>query len=376
MPSYPVKVLLVEDSPIAQNMLQRLLASAPEVELVGVASSGREALALIPKVDPDVICTDFYMKGMDGLELARQVMARYPRPMLAISVAVGSDDTQIVAQLLQAGVLDVFPKPKAGLPSDYDRLKQSLIEKISILAGVKVYTRPLTSAAQQLSNSLPKRSPVPASLRSQVSQTALPASRSLSSKGSISSKGSMAAIAIGASTGGPQATYAILSQLPVNWPTPIFCTQHISEGFLSGLVSWMDAQCSIRVKIAEPGELALAGTAYYAPDHYHLEIESNSRLKLSDAAPLARHRPSITAMFQSVALKYGRSTCGILLTGMGRDGADGMQAIAAAGGTTIAQDEATSVVFGMPKEAIALGAAQSILPIEDIAPRLLKAIAT
>ncbi|MEO1134239.1 MAG: CheB methylesterase domain-containing protein, partial [Cyanobacteria bacterium J06639_1] len=227
-------------------------------------------------------------------------------------------------------------------------------------AGVKVFTRPLSSAAQKLADSLPKRSPLapprPLKLRP-------------------GAKSAFSAIAIGASTGGPQATYAVLSQLPATWPTPIFCTQHISEGFLQGLVSWMDDQCSLRVKIAEPGELALPGTVYYAPDNFHLEIESNSRLKLSNAPPIDRHRPSITTMFQSVALKYGRRACGILLTGMGRDGADGMKAIASAGGLTIAQDEASSVVFGMPKEAIAIGAARHVLPISEIGAWMVKAIA-
>ncbi|MEM6446845.1 MAG: chemotaxis-specific protein-glutamate methyltransferase CheB [Cyanobacteria bacterium P01_D01_bin.123] len=360
MPPLPVKVLLVEDSPIARDVLRRLFASAPQIELVGVASSGCEALSLIPQVDPEVVCTDYYMKGMDGLELARQIMALYPRPILAISVAVGSEDTQIVGQLLQAGVLDVFPKPAAGLPSDYEKVKASLIAKIETLAGVKVFTRPLKTAAQRLADALPLRVP-------------LSPSRAL--KLSSVSTHRISAIAVGASTGGPQATHAILSQLPSTWPTPIFCTQHISEGFLTGLTSWMNDQCDIRVKIAEPGELALPGTAYYAPDNFHLEIEPSGRLKLADAPPIDRHRPSITAMFQSVALKYGRSACGILLTGMGRDGADGMKAIASAGGLTIAQDEDTSVVFGMPKEAIALGAIQNVLPITDVAPCLLDTVA-
>jgi two-component system chemotaxis response regulator CheB len=177
---------------------------------------------------------------------------------------------------------------------------------------------------------------------------------------------------IGASTGGPQVLYNILSSLPANFPLPILCVQHISEGFLKGLVDWLNSGCALSVTIAQPGILPLPGTVYFAPERVHLEIDHQGRLAWLDAMPVDGHRPSVTVLFKSVAAYYRRATIAVLLTGMGRDGAAGMQAISQAGGLTIAQDEASCVVFGMPREAIALGAAQHILPSTEIAPWLLK----
>jgi two-component system, chemotaxis family, protein-glutamate methylesterase/glutaminase len=178
-------------------------------------------------------------------------------------------------------------------------------------------------------------------------------------------------VAIGASTGGPQALHAILQQLPANFPAPILCVQHISEGFLQELVNWLAAECSVHITIAQPGDFPQPGTVYFAPEEKHLQLDVLGRFLTTSTPAVSSHRPSITVLFQAVADCYGPSTVGILLTGMGRDGAEGLQAIAQAGGVTIAQNEQTCVVFGMPKEAIALGAAQYILPIHEIAPMLL-----
>jgi two-component system chemotaxis response regulator CheB len=181
-------------------------------------------------------------------------------------------------------------------------------------------------------------------------------------------------VAIGASTGGPQALQTILAQLPANFPVPVVCTQHMSDGFLQGLVNWLASESQLQVKIAQVGELPSPGAVYFAPERSHLELDARGRFSYSMSPLVDGHRPSVTVTFKSIANFYGRATVGILLTGMGRDGATGMQAIAQAGGLTIAQDEKSSVVFGMPKEAIALGAAQHILPPQEIAPLLLSKI--
>lgn len=182
---------------------------------------------------------------------------------------------------------------------------------------------------------------------------------------------SVRVVAIGASTGGPQALHKILSQLPANFPVPVLCTQHISVGFLQGSIDWLASECKLKVKIASSGESPSAGTIYFAPENCHLELDARGKFNCSLTLPVDGHCPSIAVLFKSVAKFYGRATAGVLLTGIGKDGAAGMQAIASSGGMTIAQDEKTSIVFGMPKEAIALGAAQQILPIQDIAPFLL-----
>jgi two-component system, chemotaxis family, protein-glutamate methylesterase/glutaminase len=181
-------------------------------------------------------------------------------------------------------------------------------------------------------------------------------------------------LAIGASTGGPQALHKILSQLPNNFPVPIVCIQHISIGFLQGLIDWLSAECQLKVKIAEDGELPMPGYIYFAPEKHHLEFNSFGRMIYSNLPAIDGHCPSVSATFRSAAKFYGSNLVGVLLTGMGRDGAAGMQDIFRSGGVTIAQDEQSSVVFGMPKEAIALGAVKQILPVDDIAPLLLRKI--
>lgn len=352
----PTTVLLVEDSPVALEIIKKLLASSPEVEVVGTARNGKEALDLIPKLQPAVICTDLHMKEMDGLEFTKQVMANNPRPILVISNAVQKEDTQNTFQLLEAGAVDVFPKPKTGLVSDYERAKRELISKIKVLSGVKVFTRRL-------------QQPV-------VSKGVYAANNEFQSTttGKIINITSIRVVTIGASTGGPQALNKVLAPLPSNFPIPIICTQHISEGFLQGLVDWLAGECQLKAKIAQVGESPLPGTIYFAPERSHLELDAQGRFIYSFAPPVDGHCPSVTVTFKSVANFYGRATAGILLTGMGRDGAAGIQTIAKAGGITIAQDEKSSVVFGMPKEAIALGAVKHILPIQEIAPLLLNKI--
>lgn len=352
----PIKVLLVEDSPVATIVLKRILNSSPEINVVGTACNGLEALELIPKLQPEVICTDLNMALMNGLEFTKEVMKKYPLPILVISASVQADDTQNVFQLLKAGALDVFPKPIGGLASDYDNLANQLIAKIKILSGVKVFTRHQKMVHIEDSN---KNVKVNSELVSNCQFT----------QENVKSS-TIKVLAIGASTGGPQALHAIISKLPANFPVPVICVQHISEGFLQGLVDWLGSESKLRVKIATFGEFPQAGTVYFPPEKRHLELDYKGRFVYSGAADVG-HCPSVTVTFKSVANFYSRGAVGVLLTGMGRDGADGMLAIAKLGGLTIAQDEASSVVFGMPKEAIALGAVQHILPISAIATLLL-----
>jgi len=341
----PIRVLLVEDSQIALVILKRILSSSPQIEVVGEACTGLEALSLVPKVKPDVICTDLHMPKMDGLTFTSKVMALYPRPILVISASVQEEDTHQVFKLLEAGAVDICPKPLSGLGIDNDSFKKELIQKVQVLAGVKVLTRRQKPLEKQ---EIDKKS------------SAYPTSIYPTPK----------IVAIGASTGGPQALYDILTQLPANFPVPIICIQHICLGFLQGLIDWLADICSLPIQIAQLGEMPQPGRVYFPPEQRHLEIDTNGRFIYSNSPPLGGHRPSVTVTFVSLAKFYGKTAAGVLLTGMGRDGTDGMQAIAEAGGFTIAQDEATSVVFGMPKEAINLGAAKQVLPIQAIAPTL------
>ncbi len=353
MPSSPIKVLLVEDSPIALEILQRILSGSADVKVVGTAHDGKQALDMIPNTQPDVICVDLFMEKMDGLELTRQVMAKYPRPILAISNAVQSTDQDNIFRLLQAGAVDVFPKPKTGSPSDYEKVRTTLIDKIKVLSGVRVFTKPLrdTGVAAKPAIATVRTAP-PINLRD-ISQNRFKV------------------LAIGASTGGPNAFGKILSHFPNNFPMPVICAQHISEGFLEGFVNWLNVHCSLKVKIAQVGEIPQQGTIYFAPETQHLEIDSRGKFTYSKDIQANAYRPSITTLFKSIARFYGDTCMAVLLTGMGNDGAEGMKEICDAGGLTIAQDESSSVIFGMPKEAIALGAARYVLPLSDIASFLL-----
>ncbi|MBO9999851.1 MAG: chemotaxis-specific protein-glutamate methyltransferase CheB [Cyanobacteria bacterium SID2] len=359
-----IRVLVVEDSPVAQAILKRILVNCPDIELVGMAKTGKEALHLLTQVRPDVICTDLHMPEMGGLELTEEIMATRPHPILVLSASVQAEDTQNVFRVLNAGAVDVLPKPIASTSGNWEALKQELISKIRVLSGVSVFTHRRSSSASLMVKTAPQQYFTHERERVRVPKPPLSVRRL-----------SYQIVAIGASTGGPQALLTILSAMPKTLPVPIVCVQHISRGFLEGLVKWLDAECQISVSIAEAGQRAKPGTAYFPPEDRHLIVDRSRCFCYSDAPPLAGHRPAVTMTFESVARHYGRQTLGVLLTGMGKDGASGLLEIDRAGGLTIAQDEASSVVFGMPKEAIALNAVQQVLPLSQIAPTILKRVA-
>ena len=365
----PISVLLVEDSPIATTLLKRILTSSPDIVVVGTAGNGVEALELIPKLQPHVVCTDLHMPRMDGLELTRWIMTEYPRPILVISASVDQHaDQQNVFQLLQAGALDVFPKPTISSLGDYEQIRHELITRIKVLSGVSVFT--------QRRSKLSSQPAPPASVATKPLVYPVPRQPGLLTPSprspAIARIHAPKVVAIGASTGGPQALHTILKALPAHFPLPILCVQHISEGFLSGLTQWLASACQLRVTIAQAGDYPKPGFIYFAPDRSHLQLSSKGTFVLAGDAPVSGHRPSVTVLFQSVATYYRQTAIGVLLTGMGRDGADGLHAIAQAGGITIAQSEESCVVFGMPKEAIDLGAVQTILSPEEISPYLVK----
>jgi len=344
----PIRVLLVDDSPLALAVLRQMLATSPDLEVVGTATGGLEALGLIPALQPTVICADYHMGGMNGLEFTRQVMARFPRPILVVSSAVGATDTDRVFALLEAGAVDVFPKPRGGRDADAQSAER-FIKKVKIVAGVWVRGRlPREALSPTLSSTPPSLPPIPATRAMQI-------------------------VVMGASTGGPQALQTILSQLPRRFPLPILCVQHISSGFLPGLVNWLGAHFAGKVEIARMGELPAPGHVYFPPENSHLVIDRAGRLQASSEPPYEGHRPSVNVTFLSAAAHYGDTAIGVLLTGMGRDGGEGMAALAQAGAWTIAQDEASCVIFGMPGDAVQRGAARAVLPLNEIAGALIAA---
>lgn len=328
----PIKVFLVEDSPVVLKILQRLLDATPGIQVVGTAMNGLEALEQLPRAKPDVICTDLWMDTMNGMDMIERAMAEYPCPILVISQAVQEAET--VSHLKALGVVEVFQKP-AAMETSFGAT-QDLIHKIKVVAGVTVFRKPAKRKTQTSHATIkPRTAPIEV-------------------------------VAIGISTGGPRTMQSILAELPRNFPVPIFCTQHISVGFLESHVAWLNAHSKLKVSIAKEGQIPTPGQVYYAPESYHLGLTPSGRFWFDSSPPVGNHRPSVTRMFEAIASVYGERALGLLLTGMGRDGATGLLSIARAGGVTAAQDEASSVVFGMPKEAIALGAAQHIIGLEMI----------
>lgn len=331
-----IKVLLVDDSRIALTLLKRMLATATDISVVGTASNGKEALNIIPRTGPSVICTDLHMPVMDGLEFTKEVMEKFPMPILVVSVSV-QEGSKNVFNLLEAGAVDIFLKPRGSTESDYIVLAERLQRRIRIVAGVHVIRR------------LSKARVAPEVLH-------------ITAKSGLKAK----VVVIGASTGGPQALQAIFSRLPSDFPLPIICVQHIENGFLGGFISWLRESSRMKVAIAADGEAPQPGSVYFPCEDRHLVVDNSGRFRYLSDNLLGGHRPSITVMFKSVAQRFGGSVVGVILSGMGSDGAEGIKAISDAGGVTIAQDEKTSVVFSMPQHAIELGAADFVLPLNEI----------
>ncbi|MGM9490366.1 chemotaxis-specific protein-glutamate methyltransferase CheB [Ideonella sp. YS5] len=333
-----IRVLLVDDSPLALHLLQRVLASTPDIRVVGTALNGREALPLVASLSPDVICLDLHMPVMDGLEFTRAVMASTPHPILVVSVSVEPGGSGVF-KLLEAGAVDVLPKPGV-LEADDAGFAAEFAVKVRVVAGVRVFRRRLGPPAWSPTIDLMKAGPAKLAV-------------------------------LGASTGGPQALKQILGALPTGFPLPLVCIQHIGGEFLPEMLTWLGQTTPLAIRQARAGEYPEPGSVHFPPADRHLEFDRAGRFLLTCSPPFGGHRPSVTVSMNAAARQFRDGAVGVLLTGMGRDGADGLASIAQVGGLTIAQDEATSVVFGMPGEAVALGAARHVLPLEQIAPTLM-----
>ena len=345
-----INILLVDDSPTMRQLIRCILTSDPELNVVGEAKNGEEALKMVQELDPDIITMDIHMPIMDGYSAIRHIMAENPRPIIVLTSTESDIRLGITYKGMESGALMVFGKPH-GLPGE-DREADDLIQAIKAMADVKVVRRrwPGNKGTHSSSFSPSALSPVKPLLKPPATAYKL--------------------VAIGTSTGGPPALRTILETLPATFPVPILVVQHITKGFTMGLAKWLNDTISLAVKVAENKERLKGGIVYIAPDDVHLQISWSGRVELSHAPPVDGHRPSVTSLFNSVASCKGASAVGVLLTGMGRDGADGLNAMKHKGSYTIAQDKESSVVFGMPKEAIALGAARDILHLNQIGSKL------
>lgn len=349
-----VRVLVLAASAPCRDALQRLLESDPALVVVAVAEEAQRAIELAARQQADVVVVGEAGAPEQGVAWVRGIMQARPTPIVVVPAgATAGKDPQAFAYM-EAGALAVLRDPTACGPARQQALA-ALLETVRLMAEVKVVRRwASVAAAGAAATALAARRPPQL-----AGAAAAPARR-----------GRIDLVAIGASTGGPVALKQLLCALPADFPVPIVIVQHMADGFLAGLVDWLSASCAIRAEIAVAHALPQPGRAYLAPDGAHLRITTEGRLARVEGPPVNGHRPAVGLLFASVAEHFGRRAIGILLTGMGKDGAAELQLLKDAGGITIAQDEASSVVHGMPGEAIRRGAASYVMSPEEIAAAL------
>ncbi len=343
-PKVMIRVLVVDDSPLMCKILTNIINCDPQLLVAAVAANGKEAVDLVPCLKPDLITMDIDMPVMDGFEATRQIMAYRPTPILIVSSTAFRAGMERVFKAISHGALDVIDKSELE-PIGDKKSGEALISKIKFLNGIRSVHLPRAKARSE-------RAPI-----------------DLKSPGK---KATDRIVALVASTGGPQALFEILKRLPEDFPCGIVIVQHITNGFLPGLVDWLGKECKIKVKIGEDSEELQPGVAYIAPDNVHMKVQEGGKIRLSNEPSSANHRPSGDVLLESVAGSYGKRSVAIILTGMGRDGALGMRAVKQSRGKTIAQNEESCVVFGMPHAAIEMSVVDKVLPLETIAEEIVK----
>jgi len=339
-----IKVLIVDDSRVVAEFLTQLFNSDSAIRVVGTARNGEEAVEAVQKMNPDVITMDIHMPRMNGYEATRRIMEICPTPIVIVSGSMNTDEVATNFHAIEAGALAVVPRPNGIGHPHYGAAALELLKTVKLMSEVKVVRR------WHRSRFAPVQPVVPPEIRK------LP--------------GVIRVVAIGASTGGPLVLQTILSELPENFAVPVLIVQHMARGFVHGFVEWLGNSSKFPVRVATDGEQLKPGCAYVAPDDFHMGVGMGNRIVLSDAAHENGMRPSVAYLFRSVAEVYGSNAAGVLLTGMGKDGAEELKCMRDAGATTLAQDKETSVIFGMPGQAIQIDAAMYVLPPEGIARTL------
>lgn len=341
----PIRVLVVDDSMTVRGLIVDILNADPSFMVVGEATDGRQAIEMCERLRPDVVTMDMAMQLLSGLAATEYIMAFCPTPIVIVSSSMNRGEAFHTYDAIAAGAVDVLEKPSAATPTEEWAKKLTFVLRVA--SRIKV----VTHLKKRLPTSAPpsvRAAPSPAEIR---------------------------VVAVGASTGGPGAVRRLLADLPGGFPVPVLLVLHIGEPFDATLADWLDAQTEHRVGFATHGQPLFEGKpgVVMAPAGRHLRV-SNGRLYLDDGPERHSCRPSVDVLFESLATELGASTAGVLMTGMGRDGAQGLLEIRKAGGYTIAQDEATSIVYGMPRAALELGAAKSVLPLELIGGALSRVV--
>ena len=358
--SAQIKVLVVDDSSLVRRIIIDILESDPEIKVIGVAETGEGAVSMANKLDPDVITLDIEMPVMDGLTALKRIIATNPKPVIMMSVFTqhGAEET---FKALEYGAVDFIPKPSSMLSPSVAEIGEQLRTKVK-----SVYRSRVASGE--------------ASVREQVAEVSAAAGIKHEEKAAKSfdrKSFSPRIVGIGTSTGGPAALMQVFSELPENFPSSILVVQHMPEGFTRAFAERLDQLSHLRVKEAEDMDSVMPGSAFVAPGNSHISVEEkNNRrfVRVFKGEKVSGHRPSIDVMFHSLATTAGRDAVAVIMTGMGRDGADGIAHVKERGGYTIAQDEPTSIVYGMNRVAVEKGAVNDIVPLSEISKKIVEYI--
>ena len=354
------RVLIVDDSAFMRKVLENIIKSDESLEVVGQAKDGREAVTLAESLKPDVITMDINMPHVDGLQATAQIMTTNPRPIVIVS-SESRDGADSTLKALELGAIDFVPKPSSGVDLDMQSVREDLLRKVRMSAKVRV-VRTASRLVSTLQSATPAQSSPASSSKSSPSVTARPASVALASLDQR-----FPIVVLGASTGGPATVMRLAPGFTREFPAAVFLVQHMPASFTSQYAAQLAEFTGIRVKEAEANEPVQPGTLYICPGGQHLRITPTGRIQLdATSGRINGYLPNIDVTMESAAAYAGAMTIGVVLTGMGNDGAAGAKAIQRAGGLVIAQDEATSVIFGMPAEAIKAASVEQVLGIDDI----------
>ncbi len=356
------RVLIVDDSAFMRKVLQGIVASDPLLEVCGEARDGRDAVTQTEVLKPDVISMDINMPHMDGLQATEIIMSSNPHPILIVS-SESREGAEVTLKALQLGAIDFVAKPSGGVDLDMSSVREEICRKLKMASKVRVVRTATRSKLQQdVAAGAPRSEPIPASFGQNGQNGRSPAAAAAAKGGT----GKFPIVVMASSTGGPATLMQFAPYFPKDFPGAVILVQHMPGNFTDQFSKQLGEVARIKVKEAEAGEIIVPGQLYVCPGSHHLRVSPTGRVSLDDGPRIGGYRPCADLTLESAAEYAGPMAIGVILTGMGNDGAKGVQAVRAAGGHTIAQDESTAVIFGMPQEAIKTGAVDQVLPMEAI----------
>jgi two-component system, chemotaxis family, protein-glutamate methylesterase/glutaminase len=368
-----VRVLIVDDSAFMRKVLQSIISADPTLEVCGEARDGKDAVEKVEQLSPDVITMDINMPHVDGLQATEIIMSKQPKPIVIVS-SESRDGADITLKALELGAIDFVAKPSSGIDLDMNSVREELVRKLKLAAKVRVVRTAVRSKLQtEIATSAPRTEPAPAPVAAAFGAAAAPAMARLAPS-PMRVNGQFPVVVVAASTGGPQTLMNFIPRFPAGFAGAVILVQHMPGTFTSQFSRQLADIAQIKVKEAEQGEMLQPGTLYVCPGSHHLRITQTGRITLDDGPRISGYRPCADITMETAAQFAGPMAIGVVLTGMGNDSARGVTIIKDLGGHVIAQDEATSVIFGMPAEAIKTGAVDQVVPIDNVFPAIEKRV--